>query len=228
MTGCRLPALAGAFGLALTAAAQAADMPETPFARPLFVQEFFSPWYVRADVGYRTSDVSGGDAFGSAFSTGTIHDAATIGGGVGIKWRWFRSDLTVDYGSQPKFEGAGAPSVTARLTSVTTLLNGYIDLGTWWGLTPYVGAGAGFTWFKSADVQTAPPVLLAVTNEEHWDFSWAAMAGVSYAITPDWLIDLNYRYLDLGEARSTSPVGDIRYGDWTANEFRLGVRYLIP
>lgn len=29
------------------------------------------------------------------------------------------------------------------LTAQDYLLNGYVDLGTWWGMTPYVGAGAG-------------------------------------------------------------------------------------
>ncbi len=54
------------------------------------------------------------------------------------------------------------------------------------------------------------------------------MAGLSYAISPGLLLDANYRYLELGEARSTvTPLGDVRYGDWTANEFRLGLRYLI-
>lgn len=31
----------------------------------------------------------------------------------------------------------------ASYTAQTYLLNGYLDLGTWWNMTPYVGAGAG-------------------------------------------------------------------------------------
>ena len=29
-------------------------------------------------------------------------------------------------------------------TSAVLLLNGYVDFGTWWGITPFVGAGVGF------------------------------------------------------------------------------------
>jgi opacity protein-like surface antigen len=36
------------------------------------------------------------------------------------------------------------------LTSQNYLLNGYVDLGTWWGMTPYVGAGAGVSYLDSS------------------------------------------------------------------------------
>ncbi len=36
-----------------------------------------------------------------------------------------------------------AASPYASYTAQTYLLNGYLDLGTWWSMTPYVGAGAG-------------------------------------------------------------------------------------
>ena len=40
---------------------------------------------------------------------------------------------------------ACSASPYGSLTSQTYLLNGYVDLGTWWGITPYVGAGAGLS-----------------------------------------------------------------------------------
>src|SRR5436190_3970016 len=106
MTSYKLPAFLGATALVWTAVEQAADMPQLPLpAINAPVQEFFSPWYIRLDVGYRMNEVSGGRMFGAAFSDSKIHEAATIGGGVGMKWNWFRTDVTIDYGSQPKFEG---------------------------------------------------------------------------------------------------------------------------
>jgi opacity protein-like surface antigen len=35
------------------------------------------------------------------------------------------------------------------LRAMTILLNGYVDLGTWSGITPYIGAGAGVARFQS-------------------------------------------------------------------------------
>jgi opacity protein-like surface antigen len=47
------------------------------------------------------------------------------------------------------------------------------------------------------------------------------------------MLDASYRYLSLGEARNAvsmtpPPTGDVTYGNLTAQEFRLGLRYLIP
>ena len=41
------------------------------------------------------------------------------------------------------------PYVTANLNRTTPMLNAYIDLGHWWGLTPYVGAGIGASFLQS-------------------------------------------------------------------------------
>jgi opacity protein-like surface antigen len=232
MTSYKLPAFLGATMLAMTAAASAADMPQLPLpAMKAPVQEFFSPWYVRLDGGYRMNKLDGGKRFGAPFVESTISDAPTIGGGVGLKWNWFRSDITFDYGSQPDFEGfvvAGTPAAKAKVTNMTTLLNGYADLGTWWGLTPYLGVGVGTSYLKPASFTLNPATTFAVTNEGRWAFSWAGIVGVGYALSPGLILDANYRYLELGQAHTrVETLGDINYGDWTGHEFRLGLRYLI-
>ena len=53
--------------------------------------------------------------------------------------------------------------------------------------------------------------------------SWAAMAGVSYQITPSIAIDLGYRYLSLGDAMggtSRRPNRVTTFKNLSANEFR--------
>ena len=35
-----------------------------------------------------------------------------------------------------------------NIASYVTMFNGYADLGTWYGVTPYVGAGVGFAYNK--------------------------------------------------------------------------------
>jgi opacity protein-like surface antigen len=232
MTRYKLPAFLGATMLALTAVAQAADMPQLPLpAMKAPVQEFFSPWYVRLDGGYRINEIKGGTQFGGSFRDSRLGNAPTIGGGVGLKWNWFRTDVTIDYGSQPKFEGffvTGTPSVIAKLNNTTVLWNAYADLGTWWGMTPYLGLGVGSSYLKPVGFQTNPATLAAVQNQGKWNFSWAGTAGIGYAISPGLLVDANYRYLDIGSTSTNIPaLGKIEYGDWTGHEFRLGLRYLI-
>jgi len=222
--------VAVAAGLALGGAVQAADMPQLdlPTKPPAYVQEFFSPWYVRFDGGYRMNSLSGGTSPFGGLSRTTIDDLATVGGGVGIKWNWARADVTFDYGIQPKLSGtAGGVTFTEKLQNFTTLLNGYLDLGTWYGFTPYVGAGLGYSYLKPSDF--AVNGLPLPTNQSNWTFSWAAMAGASFAVSPDISIDVGYRYLDLGQTETAIPApGNVNFGDWTAQEIRFGLRYLIP
>ena len=42
------------------------------------------------------------------------------------------------------------PYVTAHLNRTTPMFNAYLDLGNWWGFTPYVGAGIGFSYLQSS------------------------------------------------------------------------------
>ncbi len=46
------------------------------------------------------------------------------------------------------------PYVTAHLNRTTPMFNAYIDLGNWWGFTPYVGAGIGFSYLQSSSAVT--------------------------------------------------------------------------
>ena len=41
------------------------------------------------------------------------------------------------------------PYITAHLSRTTPMFNAYLDLGNWWGFTPYVGAGIGCSYLQS-------------------------------------------------------------------------------
>ncbi|MGZ5896360.1 MAG: outer membrane protein, partial [Xanthobacteraceae bacterium] len=195
------------------------------------VQEFFSAWYLRLDGGYRFNGITSGDAFGSSFFNNVLKNSGSIGGGVGYKYGWFRADFTGDYGTRPDFLGdtVSGQHVTAKLTNATMLLNGYIDMGSWWGATPYIGGGIGYSYLQPANFTVTPPVQ-ALAADSRWVPSWALMAGVSYAVSPILLLDASYRYLDIGESRSLIGLTgtEVKFGNWTAQEVRIGLRYLIP
>jgi opacity protein-like surface antigen len=136
----------------------------------------------------------------------------------------------------------------ARLTDLHVLFNAYVDLGTWWGLTPYIGAGAGFSyvyqkasinWFMNNGNPYNPtwtdPFTLG-TYSNYWDqarsttalnFAWALMGGVSYAVMPHVSVDVGYRYLNLGPINTFGAFGAISKVNLKAQELRFGVRYAI-
>jgi hypothetical protein len=67
---------------------------------------------------------------------------------------------------------------TAQVGAITGLFNGYLDLGTWYCFTPYVGAGVGASRIKTSEyISTqAPPFTPGLSNTQ-WRFTWALMAG---------------------------------------------------
>jgi opacity protein-like surface antigen len=205
-------------------AVHAADFPEPPPVLP--VQEFVSNWYARVDGGYGVAT----STHGSTFANASVNNAPTFTAGFGFKKDWFRADLTADYGDGSRFVGnSGAlQGVTTRIMNVTTLVNGYFDLGTWWGLTPYVGAGLGFSYFKPTQISEPGSASTGERASTNFDLAWAGNAGVSYSVSRNFVIDLSYRYLDMGTPRPNFPsLGPMTLGNITAQQIRLGLRYMI-
>jgi opacity protein-like surface antigen len=230
-------AAAALAAVALAAGARAADMPRFPMPEhipPLSSThaEFVSGWYLRGDLGYRYNSMSGIDATPAPTAT-SIDNFITVGGGVGYKYQWLRADITLDYGLRTDVRGdvGGIASFySGKLDTFTALFNGYFDLGTWGGFTPYVGAGVGASRLNLTDYQTratVPPTRIA--TKDTWQMSWAWMAGVTYQFMPNIALDVGYRYLQIGDA-ITGPDSAGRtsaFRDLTAQEIRVGLRLII-
>ncbi len=221
-------------GAALLASsvAQAADpaFPPPLITQPLYATEFMSGIYVRGDVGYRMFDSTSGAIAGVPFSSASYSSGTAFDLGFGFKAKWFRGDITASYGLRPHFFGATAvasPDVQARITAITTLFNGYFDLGTWKGFTPYVGAGIGFSWMRPNQF-TAASVAVTTSTPGTWDIAWAAHAGVSFALSRNWGVDASYRFLHLGAPQTfLNGIGTIDYGNMNAHDVRIGLRYTL-
>jgi opacity protein-like surface antigen len=238
MGSLRLAALAAAINLAALPLAYAADYPEPPppvEKAPWVIEEFGSNWYLRGDVGASFNRLDGVAAIVPTLSS-NIDDTFTAGGGFGYKAGWFRGDITVDYGGLAKSGGVFAPTdlFSARIDTITGLFNLYFDLGTWYGFTPYVGGGVGAAYVRTTDFTTTSPVLsplgIPVAGTDTWNFAWALMAGASFGFTPNFLLDVGYRYLNVGDAESKQidpTASSVKFKDITAHQVRVGVRYVI-
>ena len=208
-------------------AAQAADVPR--LQPPAYVPPppatgwSYSGWYVRGDLGVRMNRLGDITVSGAADPTDNNLDrSVTAGGGIGLKSSFMRADITADYSLPSDYTGTiVAPDDTsARISSVNVLLNGYLDLGTWYGLTPYIGAGAGGALMKVNDVQG--PIVSE--NNSRWNFAWAGMAGVAWTVAPNLQIDFGYRYLNLGKAVSGGP-NAVTFDNISGHEVRAGLRW---
>ncbi|MEI9804454.1 MAG: outer membrane protein [Pseudolabrys sp.] len=221
------------------APAMAADMPRTlpPPGMPLPTVERSQPryfdtgWYLRGDVGYAWGRI---DSARSAppFTDPTDNkfgNAVTGGVGAGIKTKWLRTDITFDYMAEAKYQGTvAAPNdVTAKISNWSVLFNGYLDLGTWYRLSPYIGAGAGAAMVRVTEyASTASPPFVSGLSNNKWNFAWAAMAGVGYQLSPNTIVDIGYRYLNFGDAKSAADsFGAMTFKNLAAHEVRVGLRW---
>ena len=76
-----------------------------------------------------------------------------FGLGLGYKFNdWFRVDVTGEYRGKANFHGSDSVTFTGGIgvdnysgskSEWVFLANAYVDLGTWWCMTPYIGAGVG-------------------------------------------------------------------------------------
>jgi opacity protein-like surface antigen len=218
----------------------AADMPNTlPREQPLPIIEqprarlfdVNSGWYLRGDVGYRWGTLTGANsARGFANPTSNNLDNGMFGGiGAGIKSDWLRTDVTIDYGAALKYRGTIATSgdVTAKIAPASVMFNGYLDLGTWYRATPYVGGGVGAAYMRTSEYAStvAPPFTPGLSNTQ-WNFAWAGMAGVGYAVSSNMMVDVGYRYINFGDVKTASDSsGSMTFKNVAAHEVRVGLRW---
>ncbi|RWA68173.1 outer membrane protein [Mesorhizobium sp.] len=248
-------ALFAALFAGLAGPAFAADIAEPPpveEAPPIVEAQpvDFGGWYIRGDIDYHWSRFRGGDyiTYGAApqtqgsFASGKLKGAFSAGAGIGYQVnQYFRTDLTADWmgksnfrGSTVGFCGGGVPCVSTDTSSYSALLllaNAYVDIGTWHGVTPYVGAGIGGAWVKWDTLHNSDlDGDFFHQGGKGWRFAYALMAGASYCLTDRVKLDVGYRYSHINggkmfEYASDSNVGPGYDRGINVHEVRGGLRY---
>jgi opacity protein-like surface antigen len=214
---------------ALAADASFPTMPP-PMPAEIVPVSFASGWYIRGDVGYRFGQVGQAVDVAVTYPETSITEAYVAGGGAGYKWQWLRLDLTGDYGGRTTLSGsnaAGGQSFEANVETYSVMLNAYADLGTWWGFTPYIGGGVGKARIATSQFETSPPRRNPLAPAHRWNNAWAAMAGFTYNITDNLLVDVGYRHIDMGAMGGGLDVNQTFIDRLTADEIRVGLRYNI-
>jgi opacity protein-like surface antigen len=217
----------------------AADMPKgyprdplPPLDMPKFRSHTDSSgWYLRGDLGHfwgRIGSAESASPFLSP-STSTLGNGVTGAVGVGIKRDWIRTDITADFHSEMKYTGdvVTPGDTTARISAITALFNGYLDLGSWYRVTPYLGAGVGASRMRVTSYEsTAAPPFTPGLSSSQWNFTWAGMAGVGYVVSPNLIADLGYRYINFGNVKSGADAfGAMTFKNIAAHEVRVGLRW---
>ena len=242
----------------------------------------FSGWYLRGDVGVNAAastpsfssspdPLLGLNAGASnGFYNSTVSGGAMFDLGAGYQVNnWFRADVTGEYRTGSRFQtlevvqnpGAGAGAgqqpqyadfYRGDISSYLLMLNGYADVGTWYGVTPYVGAGVGMAYnnvFGATDNASNNGITSGgyFPNKSSLNFAWALMAGLTFNVTKNLDLDLGYRYLNYGKvstgvSQCLSGAGGAAFsaancngGGYTiassnslaSSDFRIGLRWML-
>lgn len=263
--------LAAAVATLLPAAAFAADfLPPPPMMPPPPPVEVGGGWYLRGDVGVGLMELRKTVAVDVSTPPSPyyydkvqdhIGDQVFVGAGVGYQFNpWLRGDLTGEYRTysdwkfiaEDKSNGATGyyNYASGKFASVVGLANLYVDLGTWYGVTPFVGAGVGVAHHMFSSV-TDQGLGLATGGaagvaggfgygpaHDKTNLAWALHAGLGYAVTPNLKLELGYRYLNMGDAKtgvvsclpSCAPANFktvYKVTDIESHDFKIGMRWML-
>jgi opacity protein-like surface antigen len=111
------------------------------------------------------------------------------------------------------------------------MANVYADLGTYVGITPYIGAGAGLIRSNprvSGHYYDAATTVDFHDSSPNYSFAYTLNAGLSYAVSSDLSVDLGYQYLSAPDAewvRLESPSTYSAHKGIDYHQIRLGLRY---
>ena len=268
--------LVGILCLGISSAAQAADLDRiisplnAPTIKPV---EVGNGWYLRGDIGYAAKQENDAPSFNTfsvanSYRAGTVtsnsfEDDFSLGGGIGYRFTdMFRGDVTLDLikgdfgiagtgldqcASTSPVSTTCSINTTGQYDNYMAMVNGYMDLGTIAGFTPYIGAGAGFTKVKYGEVTSTGTCVdgggtcgaTAAVSSSHsgtsdWRKTWALMAGMSYDLNDQIKVDLGYKYSNVeagsiygynSDATALGASGaQATDGGFERHEVRLGMR----
>ena len=220
----------------------------------------FGGWYLRGDIGMtnqRMKSLDNPDPNAALFtSVGMGFDSATLFDvGVGYQFNnWFRADITGQWRGKANFHGsqftdafAGSALVdnySASKSEAVFMANAYVDLGTWWCVTPFIGAGIGTSYNRISGFRddgtgstfgvARPPSVTYAADNGKWNLAWAVHTGLAYKVTPNVTLELGYSYISLGDATTgansnfagtPTPQFPWTMKDITSHDLTLGVRW---
>jgi opacity protein-like surface antigen len=262
--------------VSMSTAVLAADMPLPPqqYYAPAPPPEDFGGWYLRGDIGFsnqRVKNIEMGDgrnaALNSLDQTTSFDTAGIYQGGVGYQFNsWLRGDITGQYRGNSNFKGTdritgfasdaalynGVNNYNATKSEWVVMANAYVDLGTWWCVTPFIGAGVGMARVNIANYtdngaldafdagggvvtrNVGPfPSYANASSASKWNLAWALHTGLAYKINPATTVELGYSYMNMGDG-ATGPVTTyngftrgvaMQFKDITSHDLKLGVRW---
>jgi len=216
--------------------------------------EVGSGWYLRGDVSYlvqkslKNGDFTFPPTSNNNESFSESNNAAFASIGFGYHFTdYLRADLNLGYlpGNEASFSYNDSAIVTLpTLPTVASgslknyafsgMLNGYVDLGTYVGITPYLGAGIGVvrSTRKLSAIYTDNNVpansFNLQDNKTQYSLAYTLNAGLAYQVSKNVFVDLGYQYFSAPSAEYVTAESltsfPVKKGI-SNHQVKLGLRY---
>lgn len=232
-------------------------------------------WYLRGDAGINVNSPGhlkqeNLTLNGGSFLNQSATNTASLALGVGYRINsYLRVDATWELrtGSNVKavdnvriFNSRGQTAAdiytlyNGNVHSQVGLINAYLDLGRWNGLTPFIGVSAGLarntisgltaTGHASINLYSnvAPFALVGhltdttgsfASTKTKYSFAWGLTGGLGYAVNDNLTLEMAYRYLNLGRGAETSLIHctcgttgmPLKLGTLSSQDVKIGMRW---
>ena len=147
-----------------------------------------------------------------------------MSGALGYRYNYVRTELEYVWRNKVNqtLSDEDGDKIRQEFKTESYMLNGYIDFAPYHWITPYVGAGIGYTKLK---YNSRYPAGMTAANESYDKkrFTWSVGGGLSVKVTNRFNVDAGYRYYDMGDIKHDSG----KKTGVTAHEVYGGVRYVF-
>jgi len=147
-------------------------------------------------------------------------------GAIGYRMDNFRVEAEIGYQAndydQAEFLGFGTP-LSGDVTTLSFLANGYWDFYNTSKWTPFLTAGLGWAEVEVNDMMF--PGDRVGWSEDDGVFVWQVGAGVSYAVNPNFDVELKYRFMMTDDLELADYEDLYEVDGPSSHNIYLGMRY---
>jgi outer membrane immunogenic protein len=232
--------------LAISAAANAADLPVRPAPAPVYVPPPFSwtGFYIGGNIGGAWNQGNVTDSlFGLNFANGNNNGRFIGGGEVGFNYQIggfvIGAEGDFDWAANSNNGGNGVFIPAVGNVLVTSNNNWVSTLAARFGFAAdhwlfYGKAGGGWVGNNGFTVTNTTTGASITGSNSNTNSGWLVGAGVEWAVANNWTVKLEYDYLGLSSRTVTVPAtapflaGDtFNTGNRNVQMVKLGVNYLF-
>jgi outer membrane protein OmpA-like peptidoglycan-associated protein len=133
-------------------------------------------------------------------------------------------ELTYSRDGVDKVDGIGSngSDASGHLRNVYAMANGYYDFDTGTRFTPYLGAGAGYSWVDAFHIATVDNREL---NSQRGEFAYQGIAGLATSLDSHWVLTTDYRYFRTIDPKFETSAGDRNRTENASHNILVGLRY---